>query len=104
MSAANPIQSRCDLHAPCVQKTFAASTAADLTGVDAPRNAQHLPCGVIVIGGSAVSFVWKDVNGTQNSILVPAGAWYLPIAAAELVVTNACVVTVCWQSRLNAKL
>jgi hypothetical protein len=103
MAAANPIQSRCDLHAPCVMKTFATATAADLTGADAPRNAQHLPCSVIVQG--AGNFVFKDINGVTNTIVISAGApLWLPIAPAELLVGNTIAsTTVCWQVRVNAK-
>lgn len=105
MAAANPIQSRADLHAPCVMVQFAASAARDLTGADAPRNAQHLPCGVIVQGGAGANFVFKDINGATVTIPIAAAATiYMPIAPAELTAANGCIVTACWQVRLNAKL
>jgi hypothetical protein len=99
---ANLIQSRSDMYAPCVMKTFATATAADLTGVDAPRNAQHLPCGVIVQG--AGNFVFNDINGVTNTIAIAAGApLYLPIAPAALLVGNTIAsTTVCWNVRVNA--
>jgi hypothetical protein len=56
---------RRDLFAPCLAKTFAASTAAVLHSTDAPSNAQHLPCGVVIgVGAAAGQFVFTAVTGT----------------------------------------
>lgn len=100
---ANLISSRADLHAPSVFATFLANTTRDLTDTDAPRNAKHLPCGVILSGVG--NFVFTDVNGTSNTIVSTAQPVYYPIAPAAMVNTGNVAVsaTICWQTRLNAK-
>lgn len=90
------ISNRSDFYAPCVGKVIAATTAAVLHDADSPINCKHMPCGVIFHG--AGNFVWKDVQGTTNTTVVPATATglYVPIAPAELTVANAVPVTVFW--------
>lgn len=100
---ANLTQSRADLHVPCIFATFLANTNRDLTDTDAPRNARHLPCGVILSG--AGNFVFTDINGTSNTILSTTQPVYYPIAPAAMVNTGGAGVsaTICWQIRVCGK-
>jgi hypothetical protein len=101
---ANLIQSRSDLHVPPVTGSFLGNVAKDLTGTDAPRNAQHLPCGVIVSGtGNAI---FGDINGTLFTIPAATAAVWYPVAPATISVTGDATakIVVFWQVRLNAKL
>lgn len=86
---------------PCVARVFAATTAAVLHSTDAPTGCKHLPAGVIFHGVG--NFVWKDATGTTVTTVVAAVASggvvgvFIPIAPAELDVTNAVPVTVFWR-------
>lgn len=82
--------------APPVGRVFAISVARVLHDTDAPAGCRHLPDGVIFHNSG--NFVWKDVDGTTNTTVVPATAcgFFVPIAPAELDATNAVAVTVLW--------
>ena len=104
---ANLINSRDDLHAASIAATFAGGVARDLSGTDAPRNAQHLPCAVTVqVSVAAQHLDFTDVNGTSNVMTFPAvGTFHLThVAPAALLATgNINQVTVWWNVRVNAK-
>lgn len=104
---ANLINSRDDLHAPCIAATFAGGSVKDLTDADAPRNARHLPCAVTVQVGAANQHLdFTDVNGTSNVMTFPAvGTFHLPhVAPAALLVTGTVAqVTIWWQVRVCGK-
>jgi|SRR5690606_30482592 len=90
---------RRDLFAPPFAKTFAASTPAVLHSTDAPANAQHLPCAVLIgVGAAAGQFVFVDANGVTNTVELGdiVDPLYLPIAPAELTEANDFPVTVFW--------
>jgi hypothetical protein len=104
----NLINSRDDLHAGSVAVTFTSFAGGkDLSGADAPRNAQHLPCAVTVqVGAAAQHLDFTDVNGTANVMTFPAvGTFHLPhvAPAAILAASTVAGLTVWWQVRVNAK-
>lgn len=101
MTAANLVQSRCDMYVPPIATVFGPGIARDLTGADAPPNAQHLPCEIIVQGPG--NLVMNDLNGTTSTIAYPAGSFRLPIAPAELTAACTCTVIAFWEVRVNAK-
>ena len=90
--------------APPVARVFAAATAVVLHNIAGappvpgpelpPIN--HLPAGVIF--HNAGNFIWIDADGVTNTTVVPASACglFVPIAPAQLSVTNAVAVTVFW--------
>lgn len=89
---------------PSVFKSFAAATAAVLhkdstQGGAAPGNINHLPCGVLIVPGAVNNFVFKDVYGSTITMALATNVEpkYLPIEIAELDVTNARAVVVCWR-------
>src|SRR5215831_17869408 len=93
--------SRDDLYAPCVSKSFSSFAAQkDLSGADAPRNAQHLPAAITVQVHTALQhFDYLDVNGTVNSIIFEAvGTFHLPHVSPATIETTTTVagVTVWW--------
>lgn len=104
---ANLINSRDDLHAPSIAATFAPGVAKDLSGADAPRNAQHMPCAVTVqVSVAAQHLDFTDINGTSNVMTFPVtGTFHLPhVAPAALLATGTVnQVTVWWNVRVNAK-
>ena len=92
---------RDDLHAPPLFKTFTGGTARALESTDAPANAQHLPCSILVVVKTATSnLVMKDANGVSNTLALPVGV-YGPWRCAPLTLeatTDANInVTVFWQ-------
>lgn len=88
---------------PCIARQFATLTAAVLHedakgGGNAPDGIRHLPAGVVCEGADAtatVNLVFIDATGTTVTMAVQPGE-FVPIAPAQIAVTNVPVVTVFW--------
>jgi hypothetical protein len=97
--ALQPVRS--DLYPPNRSKTFTlpvgASTVLHVAGASAPASINHLPATIhlnITTGGT---WIWKDVDGTSNTVTYAAGALTLPYTAASIEIGTAIgTATVSW--------
>lgn len=87
--------------APCLFKTFAGGSLRVLESTDAPPNAQHLPCAILVVVVTAASnLVMKDSDGVSNTQLLPVGVygpWRCAPSTLEAATSANVTVTAFWQ-------